>query len=331
MLLPEYVPVLDIKRGEFADQRFFGIATLFGYSKGNVIELLKIGNDNNYPFFLRSLLKPLQASIMADYNTQKFYGFTDQELAVMQASHAGEKVHTDLVLSVLKWSGFNEEHLKCPEIPPLCPDVLKENEAPKKVHNNCSGKHAMMLAVSKQLGFSSDNYFDINHPLQKIILDKICELSRYCTKNSVTGAFQTPPQSYDGCGVPVWALPFKNIAYAFFNLYNREKYAFLKKAYRETPYIIGGKDSLGLRQDTHIMVLNPDLISKTGAGGFLSIYNDRTNEFLLIKMAQDNNKARFLFAVSMLKRLDWIENNPLDYNFYDEKGEVVGQYVPCGE
>ena len=179
MLLPEYVPVLDLKRGDFVDQRFFGIATLFGFSKGNVIELLKIGNDDNYPFFLRSLLKPVQASIMADYDTQKFYGFTDKELAIMQASHAGEKVHTDLVLSILKWTGLNEEYLKCPEIPPLSPDVLKPNEAPKRIHNNCSAKHAMMLAVSKQLGFSLEYFFDVNHPLQKIILYKICELSRY--------------------------------------------------------------------------------------------------------------------------------------------------------
>ena len=99
----------------------------------------------------------------------------------------------------------------------------------------------------------------------------------------------------------------------------------------ENPYIIGGKDDFGLRQDTHIMLLNPDLISKTGAGGFLSVYNNKTNEFLLIKMAQDNNKARFLFAMKMLQRLDWIEINSLDYNFYNEKGDVVGQYVPCGE
>ena len=75
------------------------------------------------------------------------------------------------------------------------------------------------------------------------------------------------------------------------------------------------------------MMLNPDLISKTGAGGFLSIYNDVKNEFLLIKMAQDNNKARFLFALKILEKLGWIKENPADYNFYDEEGRVVGEYV----
>ncbi len=268
---------------------------------------------------------------MADYDTHKFYGFTDKELAIMQASHAGEKVHTDLVLSILKWSGLNEEYLKCPEIAPLAPDVLKPDERPKKIHNNCSAKHAMLLSVSKQLGFSLDDYYSLNHPVQKIILDKICNLSKYSAGSLENKDFnlpKTPPQSYDGCTLPVWALPFKNIATAFFKLYNDKKYNFLKKAYMENPYIIGGKDNFGLRQDTHIMLLNPSLISKTGAGGFLSVYNDKKNEFLLIKMAQDNNKARFLFAMKLLENLRWIENNTLDYNFYDEAQRAVGEYFP---
>lgn len=320
MLLPEYIPVLDLKRGDFVDQRFFGIAALYSLSNSSPVEISKIGNDNNYPFFLRSLLKPIQASIMADYATVKFYGFSEEEAAVMQASHAGEKVHTDLVLSILKWAGLSEDFLKCPAISPLCPNVLKEDETPRRVHNNCSGKHAMLLAVSRQIGFSLENYTDIKHPIQRIILDKISELSEI-EPNKI-------PQSYDGCTLPIWALHFKHIAAAFFKLYTDKEYSFLKAAYRKNPYIIGGKDSLGFRQDTHIMMLNSDLIAKTGAGGFLSVYNDAKKEFLLVKMAQDNNKARFLFVMHLLEKLDWISENPLDYNFYDENERAVGNFVP---
>lgn len=318
MLLPEYFPVLDLKRGDFVDQRFFGIAVLYDFSGTAPIEIKKIGEDEGYPFFLRSLLKPIQASIIADYNTAEFYDFSAEELAIMQASHAGEDIHTELVLSILEKIGLDEKYLKCPAIPPLNPDILKPDEKPKSAHNNCSAKHAMMLAVSKQLGFSLNDYNDANHFLQKIILNKICELSGYDE--------DIPPQSSDGCTVPVWALPLKNIANAFFKLYLDEKYTFLKKAYKKNPYIIGGRDASGYRQDTHIMMLNPELISKTGAGGFLSIYNDDKKEFLLIKMAQDNNKARFLFALGVLEKLGWIQDNPLDYNFYDEAGRAVGKY-----
>ncbi len=174
----------------------------------------------------------------------------------------------------------------------------------------------MMLAASKQLDFPLDGYTNIHHPLQKLIKDKIIELSE----------FSNPPQTLDGCTVPVWALPFKNIALAFFKLYNDKKYNFLKTAYMKNPYTIGGTDASGYRQDTHIMQLNSDLISKTGAGGFLSVYNNKRNEFLLIKMAQDNNKIRLLLAMDILKQLGWIYDNPCDYNFYNENNNPVGVY-----
>lgn len=314
---PIYFPAVDLARGDFIDQRFYGIASLFKRkTDGSIFEDILCGKHNNYPFFLRSLLKPMQASIMADFNTKEYYNYSDEEIAIMQASHAGEKVHTDLVLSILEKAGLNKDYLKCPAIAPLSPDGLKNGDMPEKIHNNCSAKHSMMLAVSKQSGFLLENYTDFNHPLQKLILNKICELSQ----------FENPPKTLDGCTLPVYGLPFLNIAKAFFKLYNDSKYEFLKKAYMENSYIIGGKDASGLRQDTHIMQLNPNLISKTGAGGFLSIYNNKTNEFLLIKMAQDNNKVRFLFTASILKQLNWIDKNPCDYNFYTENNIPAGVY-----
>lgn len=319
--LPIYAPCVDLMRDGVVDQRFFGIVSLFN-SKGEVLNYPKIGLENDYPFFLRSLLKPLQASIMADFDTKEHYNFSNPEIAIMQASHSGEKVHTDLVLSILNKAGLNENHLKCPIIPPLSPHALLHDKVPKRIHNNCSAKHSMMLAISKQLNFPLETYTDVNHPLQKLILNKIRELSEY----------ENPPLGYDGCTLPVWALPFKNIQKAFFKLYNDKKYEFLKTAYMESPYIIGGRDNSGLRQDTLIMKLNPDLISKTGAGGFLSIYNNKTKEFLLIKMAQDNNKARIVLAYSILCKLGWInkdaKNDAIlpDFNFYDENNTPVGRF-----
>lgn len=319
--LPVYVPCVDLMRDDVVDQRFFGIVSLFN-SKGEILDYaktadgLKIGCENKYPFFLRSLLKPIQASIMADFNTQDFYNFSNPEIAIMQASHSGEKIHTDLVLSILKKANLDESYLKCPVIQPLSPFAIIKNERLQKIHNNCSAKHAMMLAISKQLNFSLDDYTSINHPLQKIILKKVIELSEY----------ENPPSGFDGCTLPVWALPFENIQKAFFKLYNDTKYEFLKTSYMENPYIIGGRDNSGLRQDTLIMKLNPNLISKTGAGGFLSIYNNETKEFLLIKMAQDNNKARIVLTLSILSKLGWIKNDASwpDFNFYDENNMPVG-------
>ena len=82
----------------------------------NLQENILFGEHNNYPFFLRSLLKPIQASIMADYSTQNYFQFSDEELAIMQASHSGEKIHTALIESILNKAGLNESYLQCPEI-----------------------------------------------------------------------------------------------------------------------------------------------------------------------------------------------------------------------
>lgn len=341
---PEYFPALNLLRGETIDMRFFCIASLFkktckkgfkGFLKTRspynndfkIIEKPIFGRHNNYPFFLRSLLKPIQASIMADLDTYSLYNFTEAEIAIMQASHCGEKQHTELVLSILNKIGLREENLLCPIIPPLSPDSLKEENSGiirpiTRVMNNCSGKHAMMLSVSKQLGYPIDSYNKPFHPVQKLILKKIGELTGILEPEKL-------PQTVDGCTVPVWALPFKSIAKAFFRLYNDEKYRILKDSYVKNPYIIGGKDTLGLRQDTRFMLLNPDLILKTGAGGFLSIYNNKKDEFLLIKMAQDNNIARNLIAARLLAALGWLNPEHLaefDFNFYDEEKNVAGRY-----
>ena len=166
--LPIYAPCVDLMRDGVVDQRFFGIVSLFN-SKGEVLNYPKIGLENDYPFFLRSLLKPLQASIMADFDTKEHYNF-----------------------SILNKAGLNENHLKCPIIPPLSPHALLHDKVPKRIHNNCSAKHSMMLAISKQLNFPLETYTDVNHPLQKLILNKIRELSEY----------ENPPLGYDGCTLP---------------------------------------------------------------------------------------------------------------------------------
>lgn len=309
---PSYAPAVDILRDGVIDQRFYAIVSLFDKDG----ETCFLGEHNNHPFFLRSLMKPLQASVMANFDIVRHFDFIPQEIAIMQASHAGEKIHTGLIKSILNKIGLKESNLLCPIISPLNSGALA-GQSPSKIHNNCSGKHSMFLSICKKLAFSLESYNQPDHPSQKIILEKVVELSGY----------KNPPLSFDGCTLPVCALPFENIAKSFFKLYTDKKYNFLKEAYANFPYIIGGMADDGLRQDTQIMQLNPKLISKTGAGGFLSVYNDELNQFLLIKMSQDNNFIRRLLALKILEKLNWIEVNPCDYNFYDEKNNPVGEFI----
>ena len=59
---PEYLPLLNIYRSDYIDSRFYAIAGLYDVN-GTVMEA---GNHNDAKFFLRSMMKPIQASILAD-------------------------------------------------------------------------------------------------------------------------------------------------------------------------------------------------------------------------------------------------------------------------
>jgi L-asparaginase II len=48
-------------------------------------------------------------------------------------------------------------------------ELRARNEAPNALHNNCSGKHAGMLAAALQLGASIDNYESPENPVQIMI------------------------------------------------------------------------------------------------------------------------------------------------------------------
>ena len=54
----------------------------FGYvvrcDRNRVIE--KIGDDKNYPFYMRSCAKPLQAALMIDYELDKKFNLTEEEI-----------------------------------------------------------------------------------------------------------------------------------------------------------------------------------------------------------------------------------------------------------
>lgn len=294
-------------RENLIDEEYFGYLFLFEKDKRK----FAFGNDFNSHFWLRSMSKPVQASTMADFDTVSYFNFNQEEVAIMCGSHAGTFEHVKVVRNILSKIGLDETALKCGVVEPL--DKKDYDGVSKRIYNNCSAKHAMMLALCKQLGFNIENYLDISHPVQKLMKEKHLELS--CAKSLVV--------SKDGCGAPVFALPFDNISKMFFNLFNDEKYDFIKNAPLKFPYIFGGNNRL----DTKIIEIGKGkLFSKVGANGFVFIYNLETNENLIVKMCQNNNFAREAIVFFALSELNWTDENPFDYNIYNQLGEFVAKY-----
>ncbi|MCD8023937.1 MAG: asparaginase [Candidatus Gastranaerophilales bacterium] len=296
-----YVPILDLYRSDYLDNRFFSMLFLYG-KKGLKF---KIGDDEGDKFYLRSLFKPIQASILTDITP-----FSDKELAVMQGSHSGREIHRNLVLSILDKIGLNETYLKCPIIPPL--DTSENITDYTPVFNNCSGKHAMMLAYCVQNGLELSSYTDFNHPVQKKILNKLLTYGK--TNDYIA--------TKDGCTVPVYGLSMRAIARAFLNYYQDDKNTPFIEAYIKNPVIIGGAN----RTDTKITKICKNCVSKVGAGGFIYVYNLKSKEILIVKMAQDNNYAREIITLEMLYRLKWLEKREYDNKIYLENNEPIGYY-----
>src|SRR5947199_9608386 len=70
-----------------------------------------MAGDPGRVVFARSSMKPLQASVSLSLAP---FDFSDQEVAVMCASHNAEPVHLAAVRSLLGRAGVEEAELQCP-------------------------------------------------------------------------------------------------------------------------------------------------------------------------------------------------------------------------
>src|SRR5207253_5449293 len=83
--------------------------------------------------------------------------------------------------------------------------LARTGAKPSALHNNCSGKHAGFLCVACQLGVDHRAYVAPEHPVQKEVR---------ATIESLADVMLSAP-AVDGCSVPTWALPLRNLAHAF--------------------------------------------------------------------------------------------------------------------
>jgi L-asparaginase II len=278
-----------------------------------------LGNDNNYPFFLRSCMKPLQlAAISEIINT---YNFSDTEIAVCTASHSGEPFHIETIKNILKKIGLSENFLLCPPQMPLNEkaknELIQNKKSCKAIHNNCSGKHSAMLAYCVLKNFDLKTYNELTHPLQQHILKYVADLCEMDLSSCYI--------SRDGCTLPVLGMPLKNLAIGFSKVFTDEKYAKIKNAVIKYPYYFGGH----LRTDSEIIVASQgNLIAKVGAGNMCCILDLIDNSCYVIKLTDGDNYARGVILTDFLmKNKKLIKNNTLSNMFSSEIVDEIGVKV----
>lgn len=153
----------------------------------------------------RSACKPVQLRVSLDVLGQP--EVPETWLAVGSSSHSAEPIHLQTVLEILGRFQSQPEDLRCgthlPISLPAMETILRANGQFSALHNNCSGKHAFMVAAARHAGWDLD-YLPLEHPLQQKVLTLVKEL---CAAEPITAV--------DGCGVPTFDLPLEAIARAW--------------------------------------------------------------------------------------------------------------------
>lgn len=303
--------LLEYARDGLVDQEHYGFIVLA--DKKRAFDFT--GDAKNYPFYLRSCAKPLQASLLIDYEMDKFYDMTEEEIAICCASHAGEEIHVQTAFNLLNKIGLDESYLKCGLHKPLSKTeqtkMVLSGASEHPLQNNCSGKHVMMLGLCKMKGWDLATYDSPDHPLQVAIKKRIYELCKVAKEYPVTT---------DGCGVPIVSMPLTNMLHGYLNLFCNPKYEKIKNAFLNHPYIIGGED----RTDTKIIEYSENIVAKVGAGGLCVVVNTKTEEAFVVKIADCDMKARELVVCQILKNLHWAEI-PMDVDIKTLHGQKVGE------
>jgi L-asparaginase II len=298
-------------------------------------QLLFYAGNPDSKVFARSSMKPIQAIPVVETGAVDHYKFSDADLSLCCASHNGEKMHTNRVLSILARAGMEDTSLKCGTHIPRWQDTYKElimdGKEVTSLYNNCSGKHTGMLATAKHMNEPIENYFDLNHPVQQRILTAVSEMTEYPKEDIEIGI--------DGCGVPVHGLPLERLAYGYAKMANpdglpenrRNSIKRITEAMVREPEMVGGTG----RYCTDFMRVGQGrFIGKAGAEGVYCIGDHEMGIGIAIKIEDGNGRAVYPVAVEVLKQLNFLTEQQIEelMNHYRPKlrnarNEVIGELV----
>jgi L-asparaginase II len=276
--------------------------------------------DLTTPIFPRSSNKPFQAVAMLECGAD----LRGADLALAAASHSGEPMHVDRAFAMLERANLTEDDLGCPPAFPL-DDTAKRAALlaagePRRIFMNCSGKHAGMLTAAVVNGWSTDDYLDPAHPLQRRVLDVVARLTRE----------EPAAVGIDGCGAPLFAVSLPALARGFgaANIaVSGTPERMVADAMRAFPEMVGGTG----RDDTRLMGAFPGLLVKGGAEGVhcAALPDGRC---VALKITDGGDRARMPVLVGALRRMGLTPATPQAARLLDEfaVGTVLGGEEPVG-
>lgn len=205
-------------------------------------EVVAVAGDSGLTCFMRSSSKPLQALPLVRARDD----VPPDELAIACASHNDTSEQVEAVRRLLARAEATEEDLEL---------GLQEGRPPQKIHHNCSGKHAGMLALCRARGWPTQGYHLPEHPVQGACREAHAEAAEVEPEEAAS----------DGCGVVTFALPLERMAHAYSRLEALPGGDRIAEAMRAHPELVGGPAGA----DFFLMRAAPGWLAKGGAEGLL--------------------------------------------------------------
>jgi L-asparaginase II len=224
----------EVRRGSAPEGVVRGHAVVVG-ADGSVVAW---AGDPETVTTLRSVVKPLQAQGFLRTGAYDTLGASEAELALACASHQGEEIHVATARRLLARAGRDEGALACGPQWPSSAEAARALAAaglqPGPIHNNCSGKHAAMVAACVAGGFAVDGYHHPDHPLQHCIAGVMSE--------HLGVDVEKAPWGIDGCGLPTYAVPLRSLAKAYKHAALHDPgFRRCQAAMSAHPYLVGGQ------------------------------------------------------------------------------------------
>jgi L-asparaginase II len=309
------VPLAVVTRSGFAESVHHGALVALDPAGRPLIA----AGDVSDPVFPRSSNKPLQLVAMLRAGLDPQAALPGELLALAQASHSGESFHLAGVRRILLAAGLTDADLQNTPDLPIDPAEraawLGTGHRPTSLAQNCSGKHAAMLATCVAAGWDPATYLRPDHPLQQLIAATIAELA--AEPIAATGV--------DGCGAPVVAISLIGLARAFAALATAADgtpESLVAQANRTFPLYIGGTG----RDVTRLIQGVPGLVAKDGAEGvYAAALPD--GRAVALKIADGAERARPPVLAATLRAVG-VEADVLD-QLIDE-ATVLGHGQPVG-
>jgi L-asparaginase II len=309
-------------RGEAIESRH-RVHVLVTDSSGEIVH--RWGNPD-LAFYPRSAVKMMQACTWVSRGFAEEWKLGDEELALACASHYAEPDHVRTATQWLERIGYGEKNLECGAHYPYSEEsahaLVRANQKPSQLHNNCSGKHSGLLTLCKGCGWDPVGYTSYDHPVQQALRETLGAFFDVDMNQARWGI--------DGCGIPTYSISLARMSGAMAKLADPSvldsslagAVRKLNAAVRAKPRFIGGTESFSSKV---VAESEGRVFAKLGAEGVYGAWIPQAGLGLALKCEDGATRATEMAMSAVLRELGFPLGffSPLVTRW---TGEVVGQF-----